>query len=49
MRRALCVSELLGLRWEDVGADSLTIDERFCRGSASGKGQGKLMMLVSER
>jgi integrase len=28
----LRVSELIGLRWEDVGADSLTIDERCCRG-----------------
>ena len=28
----LRVSELIGLRWEDVGADSLTVDERYCRG-----------------
>jgi len=28
----LRVSELIGLKWEDVGADSLTIDERCCRG-----------------
>ena len=28
----LRVSELVGLKWEDVHADSLTIDERFCRG-----------------
>lgn len=28
----LPVSELIGLRWEDVHADSLTIDERCCRG-----------------
>lgn len=28
----LRVSELIGLRWEDVGSDSLTIDERYCRG-----------------
>jgi integrase len=28
----LRVSELIGLKWEDVHADSLTIDERFCRG-----------------
>ena len=27
----LRVSELIGLKWEDVGADSLTIDERCCR------------------
>lgn len=32
---ALRVSELLGRRWEDVAADSLTIDERFCRGDWS--------------
>jgi len=25
-------SELIGLKWEDVGLDSLTIDERYCRG-----------------
>ncbi len=28
----LRVSELIGLRWDDVGADSLNIDERCCRG-----------------
>lgn len=28
----LRVSELIGLRWEDVHTDSLTIDERYCRG-----------------
>ena len=28
----LRVSELVGLRWEDVHADSITVDERFCRG-----------------
>jgi len=28
----LRISELIGLRWEDVRADSLTIDERCCRG-----------------
>jgi ATP-dependent helicase/nuclease subunit A len=28
----LRVSELIGLKWEDVGSDSLTIDERCCRG-----------------
>lgn len=28
----LRVSELIGLRWEDVHEDSVTIDERFCRG-----------------
>jgi integrase len=28
----LRVSELAGLRWNDVHADSITIDERYCRG-----------------
>jgi len=28
----LRVSELVGLRWNDVQADALTIDERYCRG-----------------
>ena len=28
----LRVSELIGLRWEDIHLDSLTVDERFCRG-----------------
>jgi len=28
----LRVSELIGLKWEDVHEDALTIDERFCRG-----------------
>ena len=28
----LRVSELAGLRWNDIGTDSITIDERFCRG-----------------
>jgi integrase len=28
----LRVSELIGLKWEDVGTDSLTVDERCCRG-----------------
>ncbi len=28
----LRVSELIGLRWEDVHADSITVDERYCRG-----------------
>jgi len=31
----LRVSELIGLRWEDVHSDSLTIDERYCRGDWS--------------
>jgi integrase len=31
----LRVSELIGLKWEDVHSDSLTIDERFCRGDWS--------------
>jgi integrase len=28
----LRVSELIGLRWRNINADSITIDERFCRG-----------------
>jgi len=28
----LRVSELAALKWEDIGEDSITIDERFCRG-----------------
>jgi len=28
----LRVSELVGLRWEDIHADSITVDERYCRG-----------------
>ena len=28
----LRVSELVGLRWNDIHEDSITIDERFCRG-----------------
>src|SRR5205814_3336734 len=28
----LRVSELAGLRWNDIGTNSVTIDERFCRG-----------------
>lgn len=31
----LRVSELVGLKWEDVHTDSLTIDERYCRGDWS--------------
>jgi integrase len=31
----LRASELIGLRWEDVRSDSLTIDERYCRGDWS--------------
>lgn len=31
----LRVSELIGLRWEDVHSDSLTVDERYCRGDWS--------------
>jgi integrase len=31
----LRVSELIGLRWEDVGPGSLTVDERCCRGNWS--------------
>jgi integrase len=28
----LRVSEIAGLRWRDVGADSITIEKRYCRG-----------------
>jgi integrase len=28
----LRVSELIGLRWRNVGTDSITVDERYCRG-----------------
>jgi hypothetical protein len=28
----LRVGELIGLKWDDVGTDSLTVDERCCRG-----------------
>jgi hypothetical protein len=28
----LRVNELIGLKWDDVGTDSLTVDERCCRG-----------------
>jgi integrase len=28
----LRVSELVGLKWGDIGEDRITIDERFCRG-----------------
>src|SRR5215469_17669076 len=28
----LRISELAGLRWNDIGTNSITIDERFCRG-----------------
>lgn len=31
----LRVSELIGLRWNDVGFDSLMVDERYCRGDWS--------------
>jgi len=31
----LRVSELVGLKWEDVRSDALTVDERFCRGNWS--------------
>ena len=31
----LRVSELAALKWNDVGFDSITIDERFCRGDWS--------------
>ena len=28
----LRVSELIGLRWRNVGSDSITVEERYCRG-----------------
>jgi integrase len=31
----LRVSELIGLKWEDVHDDALTVDERYCRGDWS--------------
>jgi integrase len=31
----LRVSELIGLRWEDIHSDSLTVDERYRRGDWS--------------
>ena len=31
----LRASKLIGLRWEDVHTDSLTVDERYCRGDWS--------------
>jgi integrase len=33
----LRVSELIGLRWNDVGHDSLMVDERCCRGDWSAR------------
>jgi len=32
MYTGLRVSELAGLKWEDIHEDSITIDERYCRG-----------------
>ena len=31
----LRVSELVGLKWEDVHAEAITVDERYCRGNWS--------------
>jgi len=31
----LRVSELVGLKWEDLREDAITVDERFCRGDWS--------------
>jgi integrase len=31
----LRISELVGLKWGDIGADHVTIDERYCRGDWS--------------
>lgn len=35
LHSALRVSELIGLKWEDVDAESLRVDERYCRGDWS--------------
>jgi integrase len=31
----LRISELIGLKWGDIGTDSITVDERYCRGDWS--------------
>jgi integrase len=31
----LRISELVALRWEDLGCDSITVDKRYCRGDLS--------------
>ena len=31
----LRISELIALKWNDIGADTITVDERFCRGDWS--------------
>jgi len=31
----LRVSELVGLKWSDIGTDAITVDERYCRGDWS--------------
>jgi integrase len=31
----LRVSELIGLKWDDIGLDSITVNERYCRGDWS--------------
>jgi integrase len=31
----LRISELIGLKWHDLGTESITIDERYCRGDWS--------------
>jgi len=31
----LRISELIGLRWQDVGSDSITVERRYCRGDWS--------------
>ena len=31
----LRISELIGLKWHDLGVDSITVDERYCRGDWS--------------
>ncbi len=39
----LRVSELAGLRWNDIGEDSLTIDERYC--GATGELQSPMLLI----
>ena len=33
----LRVSEVIALRWSDIHEQSITIDERYCRGSVRGQ------------
>jgi hypothetical protein len=38
----LRISELIGLKWHDIGFDSITIDERYCRGGLVGAEEQRL-------